>query len=114
MAYGESELQMVIDKIKACSSGYIECVWMGAHGDYTILKVTEQNSFSSYPYGHIAMAHDQMLVYLSPLVATSKPAVRRHKRGAGVRVIVPTNAVVGITREKFTDIRAEYELSRSN
>ncbi len=114
MAYGESELQMVLDKIKACNSGYIECVWMGAHGDYTILKVTEQNSFSSYPRGHIIMAHDQMLAYLSPLVATSKSGVTRHKRGAGVRVIVPTNAVVGITREKFSDIRAEYELSRAH
>lgn len=114
MAYGESELQMVIDKIKPSDGGYIECVWMGAHGSYTILKVTEQNSYASYPLGHIVMAHDQMLVYLSPLMATSKAGVTRHKRGAGVRVIVPLNAVVGITREKFSDIRAEYELSRAH
>ena len=114
MAYGESELQMVIDKIKACTSSYIECVWMGAHGNYTILKVTEQNSFSSYPRGHIVMAHDSALIYMSPISGTSKDGMTHHKRGAGVRVILPVQAVVGVTREKFSDIRAEYQLERSN
>ena len=114
MAYGDSEMKLVLNKMKACSSGYVECVWMGTHGTYTILKVTDYNSFSSYPQGHVVMAHDQMLVYLSPLVATSKPGVTRHKRGAGVRVIVPVNAIVGVTQEKFSDIRAEYELQQSN
>ena len=114
MAYGESELHMVIDKIKACSSGYIECAWMGTHGNYTLLKVTEQNSFSSYPRGHIVMAHDSALIYMSPISGTSKDGIARHKRGADVRVILPTHAVVGVTRERFTDIRAEYQLERSN
>ena len=114
MAYGDSEMKLVLNKMKACSSGYVEFVWMGSHGSYTILKVTDYNSFSSYPQGHVVMAHDQMLIYLSPLMATSKPGVTRHKRGAGVRVIVPVNAIVGVTREKFSDIRAEYELQQSN
>jgi hypothetical protein len=114
MAYGESELKMVIDKIKASYSGYIECVWMGSHGNYTVLKVTDQNSFSSYPLGHIVMAHDSALIYMSPLSGTNKDGIARHKRGAGVRVIVPASAVVGVTREKFTDIRAEYQLERSH
>jgi len=113
MAYGESELQMVLDKIKACGTGYVEGVWMGVNGAMTVVKITDNNSFASYPFGHVVLAYDNMLIYMGG-TTTTKEGVVRYKKGAGVRVIVPTSAVVGVTREKFSDIRAEYQLSRSN